>query len=1123
MKLHLPKKLFVAVLAACVVCPTALAGTGWGSLDGKNYLYIGGDAGGNGIDGTTGVTNVTWVEDTKTVNAESISAVTKGWTDFGIVADKEGVLVNGTVEELVVKKDAAVRFCTNPWHDATYAFNGLVLQKLSIEEGGSISLNNEVAQNIVAINTVVGSISSITNTGRMELGTEVDVSTTTINNTGTLVLGATTSFSTGGQLQSIGRLQVAAGGNVSINTGDTHTLTHTLTNNGSLTITDALRIDDVSSFTVKNDSNSSILEGQYSDGANGYAMFSGVEYYLVDGEGTELSVSADTITMGESTVIALDKTSETGKISFVAGSTFDNTSIYYVNEGTVSTSLLSSTASGFHVEKGAVLKFTDELSGYPEKAVTGEGEVQVQFEGGNHSKGIKLGTDFNGTLSILSGHMELGSFSYGTDAKLKLVSGQNWNNATINNEVLLEAADIDSSYDFAYSTVTINGKVTGNFLQVTGNDNGSLTLTNSENDIDGIKVSGRTLNLQAGSVGELDITGGVVNLTGTASVTTEARVSEGATLKIAGSSESTNGANLVAASGAGDIIVSGNTKLISGEGNQETRATGKLTINSGATLTVGTSDLNALQGDEKNRGASIATFTQVVLDNGTLSINNPGATVQNLEVTSGKGYIHVYDVQNDTDSSGAYTDALFLTGTTTLNGELKYTNIWNSQVNIEKLSGTGNLVIDGTDRKTSDLSTFIIAGAENYTGEVQMVNGASNMTLDVADDLGLNVKYRTRSGQADLSQIGSGNTIHLAAFAGSIKSGTVEADVTINNANGTDGVYYAGAEILSATAGDKITYAGTVSGTGNYIVNTGDVSTTTEFTGDVSGWTAGHLRVASGSQNVTYTGDATNICHQHVVDENAELNLSMNHDKAVTVSGQITQGGGAVNLSVANSHADGTTFTNQTNIAKATIEDGSKVSFSHANVTVDDILVKTAAQLSFSAVESLSVATLEVQSGATVTVGTLENEKTLTVTSHATFSGGQVNANLAFADGAEVTLNQALSMGSSLSLGSDLTLSGEQYTAITSMTSGSEPVKLFTGVDTLTLGGDSYTVGSSTLDSSSGKDLSDYFSNVDSGKYYLGYNAAGDVYAGLIVPEPTTATLSLLALAGLMARRRRAK
>ena len=41
------------------------------------------------------------------------------------------------------------------------------------------------------------------------------------------------------------------------------------------------------------------------------------------------------------------------------------------------------------------------------------------------------------------------------------------------------------------------------------------------------------------------------------------------------------------------------------------------------------------------------------------------------------------------------------------------------------------------------------------------------------------------------------------------------------------------------------------------------------------------------------------------------------------------------------------------------------------------------------------------------------------------------------------------------------------------------------------------------------------------GGYYLGYDANGTVFVGMMVPEPTTATLSLLALAGLAARRRR--
>ena len=56
------------------------------------------------------------------------------------------------------------------------------------------------------------------------------------------------------------------------------------------------------------------------------------------------------------------------------------------------------------------------------------------------------------------------------------------------------------------------------------------------------------------------------------------------------------------------------------------------------------------------------------------------------------------------------------------------------------------------------------------------------------------------------------------------------------------------------------------------------------------------------------------------------------------------------------------------------------------------------------------------------------------------------------------------------------------------------------------------------------KDLSTWFSNVQAGTYYLSYDAtSGKVYAEMVatVPEPTTATLSLLALCGLAMRRRR--
>ncbi|MGN0873823.1 MAG: PEP-CTERM sorting domain-containing protein, partial [Akkermansia sp.] len=55
-------------------------------------------------------------------------------------------------------------------------------------------------------------------------------------------------------------------------------------------------------------------------------------------------------------------------------------------------------------------------------------------------------------------------------------------------------------------------------------------------------------------------------------------------------------------------------------------------------------------------------------------------------------------------------------------------------------------------------------------------------------------------------------------------------------------------------------------------------------------------------------------------------------------------------------------------------------------------------------------------------------------------------------------------------------------------------------------------------------DASEIFGNVDPGFFKLNYDGSNVILtASTNVPEPTTATLSLLALMGLAARRRRRK
>ncbi len=154
------------------------------------------------------------------------------------------------------------------------------------------------------------------------------------------------------------------------------------------------------------------------------------------------------------------------------------------------------------------------------------------------------------------------------------------------------------------------------------------------------------------------------------------------------------------------------------------------------------------------------------------------------------------------------------------------------------------------------------------------------------------------------------------------------------------------------------------------------------------------------------------------------------------------------------------------------------------------------------------------------------NEGTVTTQALTVGANATLNANLVLANGAKVTMAGALTMGSTLTLGTGMELNGALLTSVTDLTEGNT-VDLFTGVDGLTLGSTSYDADTS-LELGT-ETLSTYFGNVTNPDIYLGYDAATNVvYAGVMqapvtpaIPEPTTATLSLLALAALAARRRR--
>lgn len=170
--------------------------------------------------------------------------------------------------------------------------------------------------------------------------------------------------------------------------------------------------------------------------------------------------------------------------------------------------------------------------------------------------------------------------------------------------------------------------------------------------------------------------------------------------------------------------------------------------------------------------------------------------------------------------------------------------------------------------------------------------------------------------------------------------------------------------------------------------------------------------------------------------------------------------------------------------------------------------------------DSLLAATSVSMSFYAGAVGSLEKEAEVRVSGSADFgSGAQLNANLTLATGSVLNVaDGGLAMGSTLTLQEGVLLSDSVLVRINELSVG-EHLTLFTGVDALDLNGTEY---ASILETDAVL-ASSFFSNIGSDDYTIIYtgDAVGALSIAHTVPEPATTTLGLLALCGLVARRRR--
>ncbi len=834
---------------------------------------------------------------------------------------------------------------------------------------------------------------------------------------------------------------------------------------------------------------------------------------------------------------------------------FDGSITASGTNNTIEGNLMARNAGTIKVEQDGELRITGNLTCYTVEnpnpgTITKTGAGTLIFEGTNNAYGliaVEAGSLVlaNGLTTANSGGLTLAEGASLTTGATIFHNGSG--SVTLNGSITIDATDLKkfeiastggnvsysdgadgfmttagaSYYLVKGSSASGSTTTTSNGYTLTYDDKGVTFVDSSSNTSEEYFVNTANAQSAEGTFKyKLNSAEAVLNVNGTLSnsriIMGEGKVAVSAGNTLAIDTAANNAKDLLlTTTGDGNITLA--TSVTLGDGD-ETKATGKLSISEGATLTMGNSDSHT---------ASISSFNTVELDGGKIYFRNKQDTFHNLTVTAKNGTFELFDMGQVVDNA-----KITMAGTTMLNGNLTYINTWNSQIDIEKVSGTGKLILNGKDRNPANTSTISINGVDNFTGSVHITNKAAFMKLNVVENLGLNVYVDSYTAddvknELDFTGIGAGNTITLQGARGYLtKDSTIAANLIIENSS--DGSK-AGLELNDGYSNSTNTFAGTITGGGNMVINKQDITNVTQkFTGDISGW-KGNIDIAGGEDHrVLFTGDTTTINNGKIFSRkvkdrtvNTGATVTFDHEKAVTVNSELKQEANSTfNVVVKNSSEAGTTFTKSVSVNKITVTEGTNANF---NGVVSVSVLEALGNVSLTAQDVLNVTDLTVgQAGELTIVGSIDASGAVTLNGGATINAAVVDlsdaSSVSFdvASGA-IALNGALTMSSTEAF---VTALGDSLAGLTA----GDILTVFTGVSSFTVGNVTYSAESENQ--LAGVDLSTWSSDVAVGQYTMTYNTSATVGSivitvGEVIPEPTTATLSLLALMGLAARRRR--
>ena len=777
---------------------------------------------------------------------------------------------------------------------------------------------------------------------------------------------------------------------------------------------------------------------------------------------------------------------------------------------------------GFSIEK---VVLNADLSSHAEwgstlhiDKITGHGDLS--FTKGDWQYIISIDDLESGGIAKNEANLTLGANS---DSTIKLSS------TLYNTGVVTTNATITIASDFAKYKMLDTGEILGysnggdGYLITKGstyaiidNEGGTVNLYSTKAYLNGELVD-LTYNTETGDVSFVatdiiaydgiyrmntqDITVGGASATANTDRALAFEIAQGRTLTIAGDNGvKAAGDIMLNSTGKGNIILMADASLSSGE---MSHCEGNLTVKNAKISLI----------SDEGDGASISSFSTVTLDGSTLyycnRMDNYTGIVQNLIVTQEGARLEVEDM------GALRTSAFNLSGTTTLNGDFTVSNYWNTEVSIETLTGKGNLIIDSVNRK--EYLSLLLNGQNQFSGEIIATNNTNDLHIKTASNANFTVRYQNSTGEIDLMRIASGNVVVFDGASGHFyddeNSGVFVLEGNQENNN-------IALELTGNETYNKAYISASISGTGDLVINyEKNKATDFKFSGDLSEW-GGNLTILKGSHDITFDSSAREINASSITTSSiGTVNLKIATASDTIVNSNIIKtegtGDGKLNLSVENTK--NTQFNGAIRVDSLTAAAKSKVSFDNQSINIRQLTLGDGASINFNKLETLILEDLTLGSNSNLSAKTttIKGNIQLSAGSHI---NGDLNLTMARNLNFDTTDAMLVSIDGALILSQvpHLTLSGTLYDAIINLEKGAI-LELLYADDLRIEGAATYSLATAT---STQIKLENVFSNYRDDSLYLCHNN-GVVYVTRAVPEPTTATLSLLALAALAACRRR--